>query len=89
MSITTINISLPDTLKAEVDSIVSADGYGNTSEFFRDLIRNHMKERQEKQLEMMMLEGMNSPMSPWTKDDQERIKETVKARILAKRKGHK
>lgn len=89
MPISTINISLPDSLKSEVDAVVSADGYGNTSEFFRDLIRNHMRERQEKQLEMMLLEGMNSPMSPWTKDDVVRIKETVKARILTKRNGHK
>ena len=89
MSVSTINISLPDTLKSEVDEIVSSDGYGNTSEFFRDLIRNHMKERQEKKLEMMLVEGMNSPMSPWTKDDVDRIKETVEARILAKRNGRK
>ena len=89
MPISTINISLPDSLKSEVDAVVSADGYGNTSEFFRDLIRNHMRERQEKQLEMMLLEGMNNPMSPWTKDDVVRIKETVKARILTKRNGHK
>lgn len=85
----TINISLPDNLKSEVDNVIAADGYGNTSEFFRDLIRNHMKARQQKQLEIMLLEGMNSPMSPWTKDDVAQIKETVTARILAKRNGHK
>ncbi len=89
MSVSTINISLPDTLKSEVDAVVSADGYGNTSEFFRDLVRNYLKERQEKQLEIMLLDGVNSPMSPWTQDDVAEIKETVGARILAKRNGGK
>lgn len=89
MSVSTINISLPDTLKSEVDAVVSADGYGNTSEFFRDLVRNYLKERQEKQLEIMLLDGLNSPMSPWTQDDVAEIKETVRARILAKRNGGK
>ncbi len=89
MSASTINISLPESLRAEVDAIVSADGYGNTSEFFRDLVRNHLKERQEKQLEIMLLEGMNSPISPWTKDDLAEIKETLIARISARQRGHK
>lgn len=89
MSNSTINISLPDNLKSEVDAVIAVDGYGNTSEFFRDLIRNHLRERQEKQLEMMLLEGMNSPISSWTKDDVEQIKETVKERILARRNGRK
>ena len=89
MSNSTINISLPDTLKIEVDFVVASEGYGNTSEFFRDLVRNHLKERQEKHLEMLLVEGMNSPMSPWTKDDVAQITETVKARISAKRSGNK
>ncbi|CAN5373682.1 type II toxin-antitoxin system ParD family antitoxin [soil metagenome] len=89
MSASTINISLPESLRAEVDAIIAADGYGNTSEFFRDLVRNHLKERQEKQLEIMLLEGMNSPISPWTKDDVAEIKDELMARISARRGGHK
>jgi antitoxin ParD1/3/4 len=89
VSASTINISLPDNLKAEVDAVISADGYGNTSEFFRDLVRNHLRERQEKQLENMLLEGLNSPISPWTKDDVAEIKETLIARISARRSVQK
>jgi antitoxin ParD1/3/4 len=50
-----MNISLPDTMKAEVEQIVANEGYGNTSEFFRDLVRNYLKQRQERELESVLL----------------------------------
>ncbi len=36
---TTMNISLPDTLKTFVDGEVSQRGYGTSSEYVRELIR--------------------------------------------------
>lgn len=36
---TTINISLPDSMKAFVDQRVKARGYGSHSEYLRDLVR--------------------------------------------------
>jgi Arc/MetJ-type ribon-helix-helix transcriptional regulator len=53
-----MNISLPDTMKAEVEHIVANEGYGNTSEFFRDLVRNYLKQRQERELEAVLLERL-------------------------------
>ncbi|MBX3245102.1 MAG: ribbon-helix-helix protein, CopG family [Acidobacteria bacterium] len=58
MATATINISIPDSLKAEVEKVIESDGYGNTSEFFRDLAREYLKRRQEKKLEAMLLEAM-------------------------------
>jgi len=58
MAIATMNISLPDTMKAEVEQIVASEGYGNTSEFFRDLVRNYLKQRQERELEAVLLERL-------------------------------
>jgi antitoxin ParD1/3/4 len=55
MATATMNISLPDTMKAEVEQIVANEGYGNTSEFFRDLVRNYLKQRQERELETLLL----------------------------------
>ena len=48
MATATINISIPDSLKAAVEKAIDSDGYGNTSEFFRDLAREYLKRRQEK-----------------------------------------
>ena len=76
MAIATLNISLPDTMKAEVENVVATEGYGNTSEFFRDLVRDYLKERQARKLEALILEGLNSGESTTvTKDDFEKIKE--------------
>ena len=35
----TMNISLPDTLKSFIDNRVTNDGYGNVSEYVRELVR--------------------------------------------------
>ena len=76
MAIATLNISLPETMKAEVENVVATEGYGNTSEFFRDLVRDYLKERQARKLEALILEGISSGEStPLTKEDFERIKE--------------
>jgi antitoxin ParD1/3/4 len=45
MATATMNISLPETMKAEVEQIVANEGYGNTSEFFRNLVRDYLKQR--------------------------------------------
>lgn len=58
MATATMNISLPETMKAEVEEIVANEGYGNTSEFFRDLVRNYLKQRQERELEAVLLERL-------------------------------
>jgi antitoxin ParD1/3/4 len=54
---TTMNISLPDVLKAFVDEQVAAQGYGSSSEYVRELIR---KDRDRRQLREMLREGAAS-----------------------------
>lgn len=53
----TMNISLPDTLKSFVDEQVSQRGYGTSSEYVRQLIR-HDQDRQ--QLRSLLLAGAAS-----------------------------
>lgn len=76
MATTTINISMPDSLRGEVDAAIAQEGYGNASEFFRDLVRRYLREREERQLEALLLEGIRSgEATPLTAGDFERIKE--------------
>ena len=49
-----MNISLPATLKSFVDQQVSQHGYGNGSEYVRDLIR---KELDRQELRSLLLAG--------------------------------
>jgi antitoxin ParD1/3/4 len=53
----TMNISLPNDLKAFVDEQVAARGYASTSEYLRELIR---RERDRQHLRALLLEGAAS-----------------------------
>lgn len=58
----TMNISLPDNLKAFVDEQVSQRGYGTSSEYVRDLIR---RDQDRLQLRGVVLAGASSaPTAP-------------------------
>ena len=56
----TMNISLPDSMKAYVDQRVSQEGYGTSSEYVRELIR---RDKDRSQLRAMMLKGLESPIT--------------------------
>ncbi|HEV3106763.1 MAG TPA: type II toxin-antitoxin system ParD family antitoxin [Trinickia sp.] len=56
----TMSISLPDTLKAFVDEQVSQRGYGTSSEYVRELIR---KDQDRQQLRGLLLAGAGSAAS--------------------------
>ncbi len=51
---TTMNISLPDSLKAFIDGQVTRRGYGTSSEYVRELIR---KDQDRLHLRSVLLEG--------------------------------
>jgi antitoxin ParD1/3/4 len=55
----TMNISLPDALKAFVDEQVAGRGYGTSSEYVRELIR---KDQDRQHLRGLLLEGASSPL---------------------------
>jgi antitoxin ParD1/3/4 len=54
----TMNISLPDSLKAFVDEQVSQRGYGTSSEYLRELIR---KDQDRLHLRGLLLDGAATP----------------------------
>jgi antitoxin ParD1/3/4 len=55
---TTMNISLPDALKAFVDQQVDTRGFGTSSEYVRALIR---KDQDLQQLRSLLIDGAASP----------------------------
>lgn len=56
----TMNISLPDTLKQFVDQQVTTAGYGTSSEYVRELIR---RDQERTQLRQLLLAGAQSKPS--------------------------
>lgn len=65
----TMNISLPEPLKAFVDNQVAEGRYSSVSEYIRELIRNDEKRRAEARLEELLLEGLTSQESELTSAD--------------------
>jgi antitoxin ParD1/3/4 len=59
----TINISLPESMKVYIDEQIAKGGYGTVSEFFRDLIRQDQKRKAKEHLETLLLEGLESGSS--------------------------
>jgi antitoxin ParD1/3/4 len=77
---TTMNISLPDTLKAFVDEQMAKGGYSSASEYIRELIRDAQKKATQQRLEAALLEGPESgkPLPVTSEFWQERCKELAK-----------
>jgi antitoxin ParD1/3/4 len=57
----TMNVSLPDELRAFVDAQVEEGRYGSTSEYVRELIR---RDQDRLRLRSLLLEGATSALGP-------------------------
>jgi len=72
----TMNISLPDTLKSFVDEQVSQRGYGTSSEYVRELIR---RDQDRQHLRGLLLAGAASaPTAPVDADYFESLRDRVR-----------
>lgn len=75
MATTTMNISLPDSMRVFVEETLADDGYGSASEYVRDLIRADQKRRNEKRLETLLIERL------WSGDDETFTMDNVRAEL--------
>jgi antitoxin ParD1/3/4 len=55
---TTVTISLPESLKEFIEREVETKGYGNVSEYVRGLLRDAQKREADARLEALLLEGL-------------------------------
>jgi antitoxin ParD1/3/4 len=60
MTMASLNISLPQSLKDYVEEQIKASGYSTPSEYVRELLREDQKRRAQEKLETLLLEGLNS-----------------------------
>ena len=60
---TTLTISLPESLREFVDQQVQTKGYGNVSEYFRGLLRGAQEEESERRVERLLLEALDDSRS--------------------------
>ena len=57
---TTLTISLPDSLKEFIDREVQTKGYGNVSEYVRGLLRAAQAKEADARLEALLIEGLTT-----------------------------
>ena len=83
----TMNISLPDSLKAFVDEQVDQRGYGTSSEYVRALIR---RDQDRLHLRALLLAGAASPPSvPADKAYFDGLRDRVRGAVVADGKSGK
>jgi antitoxin ParD1/3/4 len=61
---TTLTISLPESLKTFIDTQLATKGYGNVSEYVRSLLRDAQAREEDARLEALLLEGLASNRLP-------------------------
>lgn len=77
----TMNISLSEPLKQFVDEEVRQGGYSSTSDYVRDLIRQHQRRKAQDFLRQLIAEGLASgPTEPVTADTFEQMRRELRAR---------
>ena len=82
---TSMNISVPESMRTFVEEQVQTGGYGTISEYLRELIRDAQKRKAEDRVAHLVLEAMDSPSAELTDQDWVDMRQAVQER-LAKRK---
>jgi len=71
---TTMNISLPEEMKAFIEAQMAQEGYASASEYLRFLIREAQKRRAKQELEAKLMEGLQGPAVEMTREDWDSIR---------------
>jgi antitoxin ParD1/3/4 len=83
----TMNIALPEPMKAFVQVQVKEGGYSSASEYMRDLIRADQKRKAEARLEALLLEGLEGHGVEATEEWWEAFRAKLRERHRKKAKG--
>ena len=79
---TTINISLPDTMKAFIDDRIAEDGYSTASEYFLELVRQDQQRKEQKKLEAVLLERLQGDdWQEMSQPDWDSLRQELRARL--------
>lgn len=60
MSRNTMSFALPESMRAYIDERVRTGGYGNTSEYLRELVRRDQEAQARRRLRELVVEGLES-----------------------------
>src|SRR4051794_20763354 len=80
----TLNISLPEAMKAFIEEEAARGGFGTVSEYLRSIIRDIQEQQTRREhIDSLLLEGLDSgPATTMTRADWEQIRREVHRRHL-------
>ena len=79
---TTMNISLPEEMKAFIEAQMAREGHASAGEYLRTLVREAQKRRAKQDLEEKFREALESgPATPMTRVDWESIEHEALERL--------
>jgi antitoxin ParD1/3/4 len=85
MGNTSLNVSLPEGLKAFVKDRVAEGRYSTPSDYVRELIRSDQKRQAQERLDQLLLEGLETPAEEVTPEYLEDLRRDVREVIAQKR----
>ena len=84
---TSLNISLPESLRIYIHKQISAGRYGSASEFIRELLRRNQQWEASNELEARLLKGLKSgSATPMTDQDCADIRQRVDRHLQNRRR---
>jgi antitoxin ParD1/3/4 len=86
ITMATMNISLPDSMKDFIQAQAAKKGFGTVSEYVRSVIRELQERQAERdQIDGLLIEGLDSgPATPMTRADWDGIRNEVHKRHAAR-----
>lgn len=85
--LTTMNISLPTSMRDFIKEEMKQQGFANASEYVRHLIRQQQHQNGKQRLQRLLQEGLDSgPATPMTKADWAEIRRRVASRNRVQRR---
>ena len=80
---TTVTISLPESLKAFAETQAATKGYGDIGGYFRTLLEEAQAREEDSRLEALPLEGLASDSMPLDRAFHQRLSETAEQTLDA------
>lgn len=82
MSKDTLSLAIPKALTEYIDSRVDGGGYGNRSEYIRELVRQDQREQAKQRLRALVEEGLASgSATPDTQADWDELRDIARGVI--------
>ncbi len=82
---TTMNISVPDEMKAFVEAQMAQEGYASASEYLRALIRDAQRRRAKQELEAKLLEGLQGQTVKMTRNEWKSIEREAREGLVGEK----